>query len=152
MAPTPEQLEIRLKNLLDTCTYVVYNYTRRGLFDRDKLIVLTLLTFQILLTVRAMLLSVPFFAFCQHAWRCNVRELAQQLTRFDGRWLYVGRVQPGLAGVDDDARAVLLLPGFQLSPVLPSPSWKTNQMSCYIPAYSQMSLTMSSGPRIVAEA
>ncbi len=27
----------------------VYNYTRRGLFDRDKLIVLTLLTFTILL-------------------------------------------------------------------------------------------------------
>lgn len=51
IAPTPEQLEIRLKNLLDTCTYVVYNYTRRGLFDRDKLIVLTLLTFQILLNV-----------------------------------------------------------------------------------------------------
>ena len=59
VAPTPEQLEIRLKNLLDTCTYVVYNYTRRGLFDRDKLIVLTLLTFQILLTVRALLPSVP---------------------------------------------------------------------------------------------
>ena len=51
MVPTPQQLEIRLKNLLDTCTYVVFNYTRRGLFDRDKLIVLTLLTFQILLTV-----------------------------------------------------------------------------------------------------
>ena len=49
--PTPQQLEIRLKNLLDTCTYTVFNYTRRGLFDRDKLIVLTLLTFQILLTV-----------------------------------------------------------------------------------------------------
>eukprot|EP00891_Asterochloris_glomerata_P001316 jgi/Astpho2/1316/Aster-06188 len=47
--PTPEQLEIRLTNLLETCTYVVFNYTRRGLFDRDKLIVLTLLTFQIML-------------------------------------------------------------------------------------------------------
>lgn len=49
MAMTPEQLEIRIAALLDTCTYTVYNYTRRGLFDRDKLIVLTLLTFQILL-------------------------------------------------------------------------------------------------------
>ena len=49
MAITPEQLEVRIAALLDTCTYTVYNYTRRGLFDRDKLIVLTLLTFQILL-------------------------------------------------------------------------------------------------------
>ena len=44
-------LQIRLKTLLDTCTYVVFNYTRRGLFDRDKLIVLTLLTFHIMLKV-----------------------------------------------------------------------------------------------------
>ena len=46
-------LQIRLKTLLDTCTYVVFNYTRRGLFDRDKLIVLTLLTFHIMLKVSA---------------------------------------------------------------------------------------------------
>ena len=45
---SPEALEIRLQSLLDTCTYTVFNYTRRGLFDRDKLIVLTLLTFSIL--------------------------------------------------------------------------------------------------------
>lgn len=44
-------MQIRLKTLLDTCTYVVFNYTRRGLFDRDKLIVLTLLTFHIMLKV-----------------------------------------------------------------------------------------------------
>eukprot|EP00882_Tetradesmus_deserticola_P031602 GHRQ01035743.1.p1 GENE.GHRQ01035743.1~~GHRQ01035743.1.p1 ORF type:complete len:128 (-),score=55.55 GHRQ01035743.1:242-625(-) len=44
-----EQLEARIVSLLDTCTYTVFNYTRRGLFDRDKLIVLTLLSFQILL-------------------------------------------------------------------------------------------------------
>lgn len=46
---SPDQLEARIICLLDTCTYTVFNYTRRGLFDRDKLIVLTLLTFQILL-------------------------------------------------------------------------------------------------------
>jgi len=46
---TPEELEERLVCLLDTCTYTVFNYTRRGLFDRDKLIVLTLLTFSILM-------------------------------------------------------------------------------------------------------
>ena len=50
-APTEEQLAARLQTLLDTCTYVVFNYTRRGLFDRDKLIVLTLLTFHIMLKV-----------------------------------------------------------------------------------------------------
>ena len=46
-------VQIRLKTLLDTCTYVVFNFTRRGLFDRDKLIVLTLLTFHIMLKVSA---------------------------------------------------------------------------------------------------
>lgn len=46
-AMTPEELEARMLSLLDTCTYTVFNYTRRGLFDRDKLIVLTLLTFNI---------------------------------------------------------------------------------------------------------
>ena len=54
-------VQIRLKTLLDTCTYVVFNYTRRGLFDRDKLIVLTLLTFHIMLKVskQDMLQAVP---------------------------------------------------------------------------------------------
>lgn len=47
----PEVLEARLKALMETCTYVVFNYTRRGLFNRDKLTVLTLLTFSILLKV-----------------------------------------------------------------------------------------------------
>lgn len=46
---TQEELDARLIQLLDTCTYTVFNYTRRGLFDRDKLIVLTLLTFSILM-------------------------------------------------------------------------------------------------------
>ena len=46
---SPEALDLRLQSLLDTCTYTVFNYTRRGLFDRDKLIVLSLLTFSILL-------------------------------------------------------------------------------------------------------
>uniref|UniRef100_A0A7S0WPT2 Dynein heavy chain n=2 Tax=Pyramimonas obovata TaxID=1411642 RepID=A0A7S0WPT2_9CHLO len=38
----------RLKSLVDTCTYTVYNFTRRGLFDAHKLIVATLLTFTVL--------------------------------------------------------------------------------------------------------
>lgn len=48
---TPEQLEARLLALLQTCTYTVFAYTQRGLFDRDKLIFTTLLTTQILLKV-----------------------------------------------------------------------------------------------------
>ena len=46
-AMTPERLEARLASLLHTCTHTVYAFTRRGLFDRDKLTVLTLLTFSI---------------------------------------------------------------------------------------------------------
>ena len=47
--PTPEEMDKRLNALLETTTFTVYNYTRRGLFDKDKLIVSTLLTFSILL-------------------------------------------------------------------------------------------------------
>ena len=47
--PTPEDMEKRLNALLETTTYTVFNYTRRGLFDKDKLIVSTMLTFSILL-------------------------------------------------------------------------------------------------------
>lgn len=46
-ALSEEQLQQRLEALKETCTYTVYNYTRRGLFDRDKLILLTFLTFTI---------------------------------------------------------------------------------------------------------
>ena len=47
--PTPEEMEKRLNAILETTTYTVFNYTRRGLFDKDKLIVSTMLTFSILL-------------------------------------------------------------------------------------------------------
>ena len=47
--PTAEEMDKRLNALLETTTFTVYNYTRRGLFDKDKLIVSTLLTFSILL-------------------------------------------------------------------------------------------------------
>ena len=49
---TPEQLEARLEALLQACTYTVFSYTQRGLFDRDKLTFTSLLTTQILLKVR----------------------------------------------------------------------------------------------------
>ncbi|KAI3429649.1 hypothetical protein D9Q98_005734 [Chlorella vulgaris] len=46
---TPEQLVARLEALLQSCTYTVFSYTQRGLFDRDKLTFTALLTTQILL-------------------------------------------------------------------------------------------------------
>ena len=39
---------MRLQSQMDTCTYTIYNYTRRGLFDKDKLIVSSLITLSIL--------------------------------------------------------------------------------------------------------
>jgi len=44
----PELLEARLEALLDTCTYTVFEFTRRGLFDRDKLIVAAMLALTVL--------------------------------------------------------------------------------------------------------
>lgn len=46
---SPEDLEKRLGGLADCTTFTVFDFTRRGLFDRDKLIVTCLLTFRILL-------------------------------------------------------------------------------------------------------
>ena len=46
---TPEELEQRLGGLMDCTTFTVFDFTRRGLFDRDKLTVTCLLTFRILL-------------------------------------------------------------------------------------------------------
>lgn len=37
---------------MDTCTYAVFSFARRGLFDRDKLVFTTLLATQIMLRVR----------------------------------------------------------------------------------------------------
>lgn len=46
---SPEELERRLGALRESTTYTVFEFTRRGLFDRDKLIVTCLLTLQIML-------------------------------------------------------------------------------------------------------
>ena len=45
---SPEDLDKRLGGLTDCTTFTVFDFTRRGLFDRDKLIVTCLLTFRIL--------------------------------------------------------------------------------------------------------
>lgn len=46
---SPEDLERRLVALTECATFTVFDFTRRGLFDRDKLIITSLLTFTILL-------------------------------------------------------------------------------------------------------
>lgn len=41
------ELEQRVHNLLDSITFAVFVYTSRGLFERDKLIFLFLITLQV---------------------------------------------------------------------------------------------------------
>lgn len=48
-AEASEEIKGRVANLIDSITYMVFIYTRRGLFERDKLIFTTQMTFQILL-------------------------------------------------------------------------------------------------------
>jgi dynein heavy chain len=88
-AMTPEQLEARIVSLLDTCTYTVYNYTRRGLFDRDKLIVLTLLTFQILLR-RGSIDAVEYEALCKGARSAAPPPITDDLSRCVGELRMLG--------------------------------------------------------------
>jgi dynein heavy chain len=45
---TPEEIQERCGVLMGSITEVVFNYTRRGLFDKDKLMVATMLTLQVL--------------------------------------------------------------------------------------------------------
>lgn len=80
LAMTPEQLEVRIAALLDTCTCTVFNYTRRGLFDRDKLIVLTLLTFQILLRSGS-IDSTEYDALCKGAHSAAPPPITDDLSR-----------------------------------------------------------------------
>ncbi|XP_075982942.1 dynein beta chain, ciliary-like [Anticarsia gemmatalis] len=47
-AEPAEELEGRVRNLLDSITFAVFVYTSRGLFERDKLVFLFLVTLQIL--------------------------------------------------------------------------------------------------------
>lgn len=44
---TPTSLRKRVNNLIDSITYTSYQYARRGLFERHKLIVSTMLTLRI---------------------------------------------------------------------------------------------------------
>eukprot|EP00879_Flechtneria_rotunda_P021343 GHRR01022494.1.p1 GENE.GHRR01022494.1~~GHRR01022494.1.p1 ORF type:complete len:925 (+),score=321.59 GHRR01022494.1:1101-3875(+) len=102
---TPDQLEARINTLLDTCTYTVYNYTRRGLFDRDKLIVLTLLTFQILLR-SGRIDSVEYDALCKGARSAQPPPITDDLSRWmsEGQWAAVDALTtvPGFGSLAKD--------------------------------------------------
>lgn len=46
---SPRTFSARVNSLIESLTYNAYQYTRRGLFERHKLIIATMLTFRILL-------------------------------------------------------------------------------------------------------
>ena len=46
-AEKSDDVKERVKNLIDSITYSVYMYTTRGLFERDKLIFTSQVTFQV---------------------------------------------------------------------------------------------------------
>jgi dynein heavy chain len=48
VAPADETVTARVKNIIDTITFNVYNYISRGLFERDKLIFASQMVFRIL--------------------------------------------------------------------------------------------------------
>lgn len=43
-----EEVKQRVNNLIDSITYLVFMYTTRGLFEKDKLIFTSQVTFQVL--------------------------------------------------------------------------------------------------------
>lgn len=45
----PKELHNRVLNLIESITDTAFSFTRRGLFERDKLIVTTMLCFRILI-------------------------------------------------------------------------------------------------------
>ncbi len=46
-AEAADDVKKRVVNLIDSITYMVYQYTSRGLFERDKLIFTAQVTFQV---------------------------------------------------------------------------------------------------------
>lgn len=84
---SPEALEKRLQDLIDCTTYTVFSYTRRGLFDRDKLIVLSLLTFTILLR-QGKIDQADYQALCKGAKSPNPPPITDDLSRWmnDVQW------------------------------------------------------------------
>lgn len=52
---TPRSLKKRVDNLIESLTYTAFQNTRRGLFEKHKLIVATMLALRILLRSEALL-------------------------------------------------------------------------------------------------
>lgn len=46
-AEPSDELDVRVANLLDSITFAVFVYTSRGLFEKDKLVFLFLVTLQV---------------------------------------------------------------------------------------------------------
>ena len=46
-AEPADEVKERVKNLINSITYSIYMYTTRGLFERDKLIFTSQVTFQV---------------------------------------------------------------------------------------------------------
>ena len=51
-AETAENVKERVQNLINSITYSVYMYTSRGLFERDKIIFTSQVTFQVSVCIR----------------------------------------------------------------------------------------------------
>lgn len=49
-AEPADELDARVANLLDSITFAVFVYTSRGLFEKDKLVFLFLITLQVCMT------------------------------------------------------------------------------------------------------
>jgi dynein heavy chain len=83
----------------------VYNYTRRGLFDRDKLIVLSLLTFTILLRSQA-IDSTEYEALCRGLRNPSPPPITDDLSRWmsESQWasLDVLTAMPAYASLAKD--------------------------------------------------
>jgi hypothetical protein len=69
-APAAEELAERVENLVKNVTFRVYSYTRRGLFERHKLIFATLLCLRIL-GKRGEVRSCPLSSSFQRSNHCD---------------------------------------------------------------------------------
>lgn len=76
-----EELQKRLASLIETITYTVFNFTRRGLFDRDKLIVSSMLAFNVLLREGKMDAEI-FDALCQGGKTAKPPNITDELSRW----------------------------------------------------------------------
>ena len=81
------ELEKRLLSLIESCTFTVYDYTRRGLFDRDKLIFSSLLTFQLQLRSDE-IDEAEYDALCKGIKNPNAPPITDDLSRWmsEAQW------------------------------------------------------------------